>query len=308
MGRVTRHRGPRRRRPARRRAAARSACAACRSSTSQAGTSRCRTRMARCGWSRTARSTTTGAFRASCARRATFRDRFGLRDAAAPLRADGDVSCKALNGMFAFALWDSRRRRLVLGRDRLGIKPLYVWNDGRRLIFASEAKAILRCRAFRRSSTCRRCRRSLALGYVPAPQSMFRGIAKLPPATLLVAENGRVKRAAVLAAARSRRNGRRLKRPGSSACATASMKRCGMQMVSDVPIGAFLSGGVDSSAVVAMMSSHSDATGQDLCDRLRRRTSRSVLQRAALREASGGSARPPAPTAAWSPGRARPTS
>ncbi len=168
----------------------------------------------------------------------------------------GDDFLANVNGMFAFALWDSRRRRLLLGRDRLGVKPLYVWNDGRRLIFASEAKAILSVPGIPTELDKHALASYLTMGYVAAPQSMFRGIRKLPPATLLVAEDGRVS---------ERRYWRvpdRVDRTLDEAAWVARV-RAGLeeavrlQMVSDVPIGAFLSGGVDSSAVVAFMSRHS---------------------------------------------------
>jgi asparagine synthase (glutamine-hydrolysing) len=168
----------------------------------------------------------------------------------------GDDFLARVNGMFGFALWDARRRRLILARDRLGIKPLYLWNDGRRLVFASEAKAILQVPGIATELDPGALPSFLALGYVPAPQSMFRGIRKLPPATMLIAENGRVSEhrywrppahvdRSVDEATWVQRVRERLE---------ASVR---MQMVSDVPIGAFLSGGIDSSAVVAMMSRHS---------------------------------------------------
>ncbi|HET7261673.1 MAG TPA: asparagine synthetase B, partial [Casimicrobiaceae bacterium] len=91
----------------------------------------------------------------------------------------GDDFLADVNGMFAFALWDARRRRLVLGRDRLGIKPLYVFNDGRRLIFASEAKAILAVPGIPTALDRDALASYLKLGYVAAPQSIFKGIRKL---------------------------------------------------------------------------------------------------------------------------------
>ena len=172
-------------------------------------------------------------------------------------QADGDAFVERLNGMYAFALWDSRRKRLLIGRDRLGVKPLYLWQDGRRLIFASEAKAILAVSGVARELDPAALQSYLALGYVPAPQSIFRGIRKLPPATLLAAGDGRLEE-------------RRYWRvpPAIDRLATESEwiarirarleESVRMQMVSDVPIGAFLSGGIDSSAVVAFMSAHSD--------------------------------------------------
>jgi len=169
----------------------------------------------------------------------------------------GDAFVERLNGMFAFALWDARRQRLLLGRDRLGIKPLYLWNDGRRLIFASEAKAILALPGMSAELDPAPLSAYLMLGYVPAPQSIFRGLRKLAPATVLSAERGQV-------------GERRYWRVPAEIDRTPSEEEwiervrarleqsVRMQMVSDVPIGAFLSGGVDSSAVVAFMSAASD--------------------------------------------------
>ncbi|MGQ0613695.1 MAG: asparagine synthase (glutamine-hydrolyzing) [Planctomycetaceae bacterium] len=162
-----------------------------------------------------------------------------------------------LNGMYAFALWDGRCQRLVLGRDRLGIKPLYYRHDGKTLLFASEAKAILAVPGVRAELDPYALREYLALGYVPGPLSMFRGIRKLPPASLLVVEGGEVKQ---------QRWWSPREAVGESLCGKewadtllATMETAVQsQMVSDVPLGAFLSGGVDSSAVVAMMARRSD--------------------------------------------------
>ena len=169
----------------------------------------------------------------------------------------GDDFLARVNGMFAFALWDARRRRLLIGRDRLGIKPLYVWNDGKRLVFASEAKAILGVPGIPTELDRDALASYLTLGYVPAPQSIFRGIRKLPPATLLVVENRQ---------ARERRYWQLPSQVDDSVDEATWIARVRhrleesvrLQMVSDVPIGAFLSGGIDSSAVVAFMSMHSD--------------------------------------------------
>jgi asparagine synthase (glutamine-hydrolysing) len=169
----------------------------------------------------------------------------------------GDDFLANVNGMFAFALWDSRRRRLLLGRDRLGIKPLYLWNDGRRLIFASEAKAILNVPGVPTRLDHAALGSYLSVGYVPAPQSIFLGVRKLPPATLLIAEQGRVT---------ERRYWRVPDRIDTATDEATWVRRVRArleeavraQMVSDVPVGAFLSGGIDSSAVVAFMSAHSD--------------------------------------------------
>lgn len=165
----------------------------------------------------------------------------------------GDSFVERLNGMFGFALWDGARQRLLVGRDRLGIKPIYLANDGTQLAFASEAKALLELPGLNRDLDPAAVASYLQLGYVPAPQSMFLGIRKLPPATLLIVENGHVEQ-------------RRYWRvPGEVDHGLAEgewieqlrarmQQSVRMQMVSDVPLGAFLSGGVDSSAVVAFMA------------------------------------------------------
>ncbi len=169
----------------------------------------------------------------------------------------GDEVVHHLNGMFDFALWDARRRRLLIGRDRLGVKPLYVMQDGRRLAFATEAKALLQLPDVRTELNRDALPDYLHLGYVPAPLSIFKGIRKLPPATLLAVEGGRT------------REWRWWRMPTTIDHQTSETEwvqriRAGIdravhaQMVSDVPIGAFLSGGVDSSAVVAAMAGHSD--------------------------------------------------
>ena len=169
----------------------------------------------------------------------------------------GDDCVLHLNGMFAFALWDAPRRRLVVARDRLGIKPLYLHSDGKRLLFASEAKALLAAPGMSAQLDPDAVSAYLALGYVPAPQSMFRGVRKLPAATVLVSEQGRVTERCYWSLPSQVDRTRR--EDDWIADVRASLERAThMQMVSDVPIGAFLSGGIDSSAVVAFMARHSD--------------------------------------------------
>src|SRR5690606_306415 len=172
-------------------------------------------------------------------------------------RVYGDGFLAHVNGMYAFALWDGERERLLLGRDRLGVKPLYLHRTAQRLAFASEAKALLALPDVAREVDPAALESYLHLGYVPAPQSLFRGIEKLPPATLLTVERGGL---------RSRRYWevpQQVDRALSEAdwvdaVRTRLADAVRMQMVSDVPIGAFLSGGVDSSGVVAHMSRYSD--------------------------------------------------
>jgi asparagine synthase (glutamine-hydrolysing) len=94
-----------------------------------------------------------------------------------------------LRGMFALAIWDTQRRRLILARDRIGEKPLYYAADGERLLFGSEVKAILQ-RSGRRTVSAQAVFNFLAMGYVPAPRTFYEGIEKLGPGQLLIHENG----------------------------------------------------------------------------------------------------------------------
>ena len=167
------------------------------------------------------------------------------------------VKClERLRGMFAFALWDERRHRLFLARDRLGKKPLYYAFDGKRLIFASEAKAILVHPSFAAEPDPQAIHHYLTLGYVLSPLSAYKGINKLSPAHYLTFEDGEVK------ISRYWELGYLPKIKISEADARAEILRrldevVKLRMVSDVPIGAFLSGGIDSSAIVGLMSRHS---------------------------------------------------
>jgi len=170
--------------------------------------------------------------------------------------AEGDSFVERLNGMFDFALWDARRRRLLIGRDRLGVKPLYVLHDGRRLAFASEAKALLALPGVSAALDPGVVAGYLHLGYVAAPGCIFQGLRKLPPATLLAVEDGRVREWCYWRLP-ARIEGGISERDWSERVSRQLEASVRMQMVSDVPIGAFLSGGVDSSAVVAYMARHS---------------------------------------------------
>jgi asparagine synthase (glutamine-hydrolysing) len=170
--------------------------------------------------------------------------------------AEGDDFVQRLNGMFAFALWDARRRRLLVGRDRLGVKPVYVLQDDRQLAFASEAKALLTLPGVRAELDPAVVASYLHLGYVAAPACIFKGVRKLPPATLLSVENGKVRQWRYWRLPPGMETGRSEEQWLARVRAQLE-ESVRMQMVSDVPIGAFLSGGVDSSAVVAMMAKHS---------------------------------------------------
>jgi asparagine synthase (glutamine-hydrolysing) len=164
---------------------------------------------------------------------------------------------RRLNGIFAFALWDERRRRLVGARDQFGVKPLYWWSDGRRVALASEIGALLAA-GFTRPRVDRvALDHYLACRFVPSPRTLFEGISKLPPASTLVVEGGATPRV------ESWREppGPHFTGLADDELATQLAERftdaVERQMMSDVPYGAFLSGGVDSAAVVAAMARRS---------------------------------------------------
>jgi asparagine synthase (glutamine-hydrolysing) len=165
----------------------------------------------------------------------------------------GDAAVQRFRGMFAFALWDTRKRRLLLVRDRLGIKPLYYAVTPTGIVFASEIKSILEDPEVPRDWSAEAVDAYLALQYVPAPNTIYKAIHKLQPGHLLVARNGH---AAVTSywdlhftgdgdAAREDEYLERL-----DALVTEAVR---LRLISDVPLGAFLSGGIDSSLVVAAM-------------------------------------------------------
>ena len=126
---------------------------------------------------------------------------------------EGLEAVKRFNGMFAFGLWDEKKQRLWLCRDRVGIKPLvYAW-DGARLLFASEIKALLADPTVDKELDREALMLYLAFNYVPAPLTMFRGIRKLEPGCSLVLENGKTRRLALLEPASLHRKHRTSRSP-----------------------------------------------------------------------------------------------
>jgi asparagine synthase (glutamine-hydrolysing) len=176
-------------------------------------------------------------------------------------QAWGEKVISRLRGMFALAIWDRRSHRLILARDRIGKKLLYYTSCGDSLLFASEIKALLTWPGLPRTPDLSAIDRYLTLGYVPSPQTAFAGISKLPPAHYLVVdarpEGGlgepelvRYWRLPEPRSARRHQTAAELRHELIERLEEAVRLR----LVSDVPLGAFLSGGVDSSAVVAMMA------------------------------------------------------
>jgi asparagine synthase (glutamine-hydrolysing) len=156
---------------------------------------------------------------------------------------------KHLTGMFAFAIWDVRKRRLVLARDRLGIKPLYYTLDNGRLRFASEIKALLADPTLERSVNPQGLFDLIGYEFTPAPDTLFRGIHKLPPGSLMVFEaDGRSRISQYWTLQQSEVD------PSEAGLIGLLEQVCADHMMSDVPVGSFLSGGIDSSAVVQFVS------------------------------------------------------
>ena len=174
--------------------------------------------------------------------------------------AEGPDCVRKLRGMFAFAILDERSRRLVLARDRAGIKPLvYAW-DGQRLLFASEIKGILEDRAVARELDLDALGQYLTFHYVPAPRTIFRSIRKLPPAsTLVLSLAGGEPVVSRYWTLRFAPDARVTESEWIERLRVELADAVGCHMISDVPIGAFLSGGVDSSTVVALMAQASSA-------------------------------------------------
>ena len=164
----------------------------------------------------------------------------------------GDEMIRELNGMFAFALWDNRRRRLLIARDRFGEKPLYwgVFNDT--LLFASEPKVLLAHPAVKPSLNLQALRQYLSFDYVPAPLSIYEGINKLPAAHKLVVEHGRVHTERYWCLSYKTAAPVPSENEAAEHLRELMADAVRMRLVSDVPLGVLLSGGVDSSTVAAL--------------------------------------------------------
>jgi len=166
---------------------------------------------------------------------------------------EGTACVKKLNGMFAIALWDKRKQTLFLARDRVGKKPLYYFKDGKRFVFGSEIKAILEVPNIPREVRADAVSDFFTYQYIPEPKSIFKNIYKLEPGHwLMVSAKGIEKQEYwdVRFSDVSSRSENDLRDELLDIVERCTRRR----MVSDVPLGAFLSGGIDSSAVVALMA------------------------------------------------------
>jgi asparagine synthase (glutamine-hydrolysing) len=164
----------------------------------------------------------------------------------------GDRCVEHLNGMFVFAIWDAPRRRLTIARDRLGIKPLYYWVSGDQIVFGSELKAVIAHPDVPRQLDFMALDQFLTLEYIPSPRTIFQRIYKLPPAHRLIFQDGRL-------TVEPYWDVRPRELPEDEAACEQMLTdlirdAVRLQLVSDVPLGALLSGGIDSSTVVAFMS------------------------------------------------------
>ena len=170
----------------------------------------------------------------------------------------GEQCVYFLRGMFAFAIWDAKQQKMFLARDRFGKKPLFLYENNGSFYFASEIKSLLRCPDIKTNINQNGVYKYLAYRYVPGPETLFQGIFKLPPSSIAVWQNGVLSQTTYYEPAD--------RKPSESYCVYTHPIEQFMQkleesvairMVSDVPFGAFLSGGIDSSAVVALMTRHS---------------------------------------------------
>jgi asparagine synthase (glutamine-hydrolysing) len=167
---------------------------------------------------------------------------------------DGLDAFAKINGMLACALWDERTHRLVLARDRFGKKPLYYYTDQRRFVFASELKSILADGAIERRVNLEALHEYLTHGYIASEQSILHGVYKLPPAHLLVVENGRVACRPYWEFRFAPASSTPSEAEAVEHLGTLLQQAVNRRLMSEVPLGAFLSGGLDSSTVVALMA------------------------------------------------------
>ena len=165
----------------------------------------------------------------------------------------GDRVVNRISGQFAFALWDKKRARLLAARDRAGEKPLYYHEGPENVVFASEIKSLLSRADVPRKLDVEALDLFLTYEFILAPWTIFEGVKKLPPAHAMSVEGGKVATWAYWQAPKAVEQGRSDESWANELRATLA-RAVGSQMMSDVPLGAFLSGGIDSSTVVALMA------------------------------------------------------
>ncbi len=166
----------------------------------------------------------------------------------------GDDCVHRLNGMFSFAIWDSRHSRILIARDRVGVKPLYYYQDSTFLAFGSEIKAILECQDVPRRLNFDALNAFLTFEYIPAPLSILDGIQKLPPGHLLVIQNGKSSLKQYWDMSYDVSQSFKSQTALEEELYALLEDSTKLRLISDVPLGAFLSGGVDSSTIVQIMA------------------------------------------------------
>jgi asparagine synthase (glutamine-hydrolysing) len=182
----------------------------------------------------------------------------------------GEALVDHLNGMYAFSLWDTRAKKLIIARDRFGEKPLYYGVFDGKVIWASEPKALLAHPSVKPELDLNALRHYVSFDYVPAPMSIYKGVSKLPAAHMLVVENGEIRTrrywdiewSVPPAVAGGSANGsvhaetQRRKEEATDELRALLSDAVRMRLVSDVPLGILLSGGIDSSTVAAFATQH----------------------------------------------------
>ncbi len=177
----------------------------------------------------------------------------------AAYRVWGESCLTHLNGMFAFALWDAPKKKFLLARDPMGIKPLYYWQSEQTFVFASEVRSLLRTGLVPRKPDPTAVLSYLAFGSVYEPWTMVEGVRAVPPGHVLVLENGSLRsreywnllqNSPLSVSEKVSRNGKKASDKLPAVLRDAVLSH----LVSDVPVGVFLSGGIDSSALVAVLS------------------------------------------------------
>ncbi len=153
----------------------------------------------------------------------------------------GDGFVNQINGMFAFSIWDEKKKKLILARDRVGIKPLYYYHAGKKLVFGSEIKTILAYLGTKPSVDIEAIKLYTYLGYIPGDRSIYKNIKKLPPGSLLTFTKAKLLVKTYFELSANNYDESELENLFESSVAS--------QLVSDVPVGVFLSGGIDSSLI-----------------------------------------------------------
>ena len=172
----------------------------------------------------------------------------------------GDDFVDHINGMYAISLWDTRKKRLVIARDRYGEKPLYYGVFDGKLIYGSEPKALLAHPSITAELDTESLRQYLSFDYVPAPRSIYKGISKLPAAHLMTVETGEVKTRRYWNLTFKKNGHVPSLEKAASELRDLLSDAVRMRLVADVPLGILLSGGVDSSTVAAFATQHATET------------------------------------------------